>query len=951
MAWYSTRREKAPWPVAPYTRSPQYLTLLAMKRSSSTAALVSLCFSFLTSALCGQSVQISSPGFEQGLNGWSAYVAPDHGELQLSSDSRSGQKSCLAKNRIAFWAGIHQDLTGLVNVGTDYEVRFWVKSATNRSFTIKSEVRQIDDRGVSFVEIGKVQINPDTWTEFHGGLRVQSNGPLQSISLAVGATPGFEDNFLIDDVSVVINDWEDDANDRIEQLRKTDVELELLGENGGALPNYMVNAQQIRSDFAFGSTLNAGSVGNVQYDEFFRDNFEWATVEWHTQWVPTEPTIDQEEYSIADASVAFARDNGIKIRGHAITWASPAFVPTWLDSLSANELRQELDERILNATTHFKGQLAAWDVCNELLHHRYFRNRLGDDITAQIFNQAAANDPATPLFTNEYDILPFADTARTDQYVELLEDLLAAGAKVDGIGIQSHFWNDNVSPKNLEIAFDKLSAFGLPILLTECDFINESDAEKAKHLETVYRYAFSRPEVSGIILWGFWANAHWRGEDAALVESDFTINEAGQKYLELRDEWSTHVKSVSDSQGRLAFRGFQGTYLVSVVNPDTQATSYHIVHVPQSDSGPQQTTLTIPEEDNVLCVYGSATTKTIAVDLNNLSSVAIDDSLIPIPDLPGLRSIEVVGSSSNTELMIKTPVSESPPNYFLRTNRFNGGTQVEVLYSGISNVTVQSTSGTDNIRIFDSPADDEYVSRSDFSVMTTPEMTLRAESFAIVVGEAGAGTDSATLHDNPGQNDLLYCDLTFMRVKKGANNRRATKFEANTIQSDSGNDRLTVKSRIGNSTYDVTPTATTIANGDKTFAFNNLPYIRINGAAGNDEVINISDSPGDERLIIRENSIRFDDSISFLFVAYDFNNTNATASNSGNDVVSIRDTAGDEIFVAVENMAMMSGPNSNHNVSGFDSVYAVGNQGGLNQAYDGNPSFELLFLGSWTFLN
>ena len=915
-------------------------------------AVLIVCFYFSISAY-GQSVQIANPGFEQGgVTGWSAYVAPDHGQLQLSNDSRTGQKSCKVKNRIAFWAGIQQDLTNLVEVDADYEIRFWVKSATNRSFTIKSEVRQLDDRGISFVEIGKVAINPDTWTEFRGGLSVQSNGPLQSISLAIGATPGFQDDFLVDDVSVVANDWENQANERIEQLRKTDVELELLDENGAALSNLSINAQQIRSEFAFGSTLNAASLSNNQYSDFFKENFEWATVEWHTQWVPTEVTIDHEVYSVADESVAFARDNGITIRGHAITWADPGFVPTWLNSLSNVELREELDERILNATSHFKGKLAAWDVCNELLHHRYFRNRLGDDITRQIFNQASGSDPDTPLFTNEYDILPYADTVRTDQYVGLLNNLLAAGAKIDGIGIQSHFWTDNVSPTNLEIAFDKLSAFGLPILLTECDFLNENAAEKAKQLETVFRYAYSRPEISGVILWGFWANAHWRGQDAALVESDWTINEAGQKYLELRDEWSTNVDLVSDSDGRSAFRGFQGTYLVSVANPDTQAVSYHVVHVPKSQSGFQQATLTIPEEDNVLCIYSSPNTETITVDLNNLSVISIDDNLIPLAELPDVQAIQVVGDSGSEELIIKTSASNNSSNYFLRTNRFSGGTGgVEVRYSGVPNVIVRNTTGVDKIRIFDSPGDDQYVSRSDFSVMTTPAVTLRAESFAVTVGDAGAGNDSATLHDNYGENDLLFCDLTFMRVKKGTNNRRATKFETNVIHSDSGNDRLTVKSRIGNSTYDVTPTVTTIGNGNKTFTFNNLPYIRVNGAEGSNEVLNISDSPGDERLIIRENYTRFEDLSTFLFVAYDFSNVTALASNSGNDIASIRDTDGDEMLAADGNMAMMFGNNSHYSVTGFDSVYAVGNQGGLNQAFVDTPAFELMFFGSWDFVD
>ena len=40
-------------------------------------------------------------------------------------------------------------------------------------------------------------------------------------------------------------------------------------------------------------------------------------------------------------------------------------------------------------------------------------------------------------------------------------------------------------------------------------------------------------------MWGFWAGAHWRGEHAAIVNYDWSLNEAGRRYEKLLNEWTT----------------------------------------------------------------------------------------------------------------------------------------------------------------------------------------------------------------------------------------------------------------------------------------------------------------------------------------------------------------------------------------------------------------------------
>ena len=73
-------------------------------------------------------------------------------------------------------------------------------------------------------------------------------------------------------------------------------------------------------------------------------------------------------------------------------------------------------------------------------------------------------------------------------------------------------------------------------------------------------------------MWGFWEGSHWRGADAAIVDLDWTVNAAGQRYQALRAEWTTETNGVAGAVGEFAFRGFHGDYDIRVTLPGGQPT-------------------------------------------------------------------------------------------------------------------------------------------------------------------------------------------------------------------------------------------------------------------------------------------------------------------------------------------------------------------------------------------
>jgi len=98
--------------------------------------------------------------------------------------------------------------------------------------------------------------------------------------------------------------------------------------------------------------------------------------------------------------------------------------------------------------------------------------------------------------------------------------------------------------------------------------------------------------VDGILMWGFWADRHWRGADAAIVDSDWTVNAAGRRYEALLAEWTTSAAGQADAEGRYGFRGFQGEYEITAVPAIGPGTTVQVAVEP--GEGAQQHTVVVP---------------------------------------------------------------------------------------------------------------------------------------------------------------------------------------------------------------------------------------------------------------------------------------------------------------------------------------------------------------------
>jgi hypothetical protein len=92
------------------------------------------------------------------------------------------------------------------------------------------------------------------------------------------------------------------------------------------------------------------------------------------------------------------------------------------------------------------------------------------------------------------------------------------------------------------------------------------------------RICFSHSSVEGIIFWGFMQNQMWRN-DAYLIDSSGNLSVRGQRYEALMNEWTTKDTNYTDTDGNVSFRGFHGSYEITLSAPG-QTPEVHAIELP-----------------------------------------------------------------------------------------------------------------------------------------------------------------------------------------------------------------------------------------------------------------------------------------------------------------------------------------------------------------------------------
>lgn len=267
----------------------------------------------------------------------------------------------------------------------------------------------------------------------------------------------------------------------------------------------------------FGTTDAIGT----QYMKLLAQEFDVLVPENEMKFQSLRPSRATFNYTRPDAMVAFAKTNGMRVRGHTLAWHSQ--LATWLTngSWTQAEARALLDEHISNVVGHYKGQLAAWDVVNEAytdgavtLRSGFWLDQVGRGYMEQAFRTAYATDSTTPLYYNDYNIEPV--NAKSDSVYALLADFKRRGVPVHGVGMQMHLIAGSLpSLTSMAENFARFAALGLKIQITELDIripvpaTSQFLSTQAVNYREIYNLCLQQPACDMVVTWGFTDRASW----------------------------------------------------------------------------------------------------------------------------------------------------------------------------------------------------------------------------------------------------------------------------------------------------------------------------------------------------------------------------------------------------------------------------------------------------------
>ena len=218
-----------------------------------------------------------------------------------------------------------------------------------------------------------------------------------------------------------------------------------------------------------GAAANADALlSDARYGQALAENYSMITPEMHFKFQAIHPQPDGYAFAEADALVAFAARNDMRVHGHTLVWHEA--LPQWVwDLYQARDypaLRRALMDHITTVVTRYKGKVQEWDTLNEIFSTEStepygLRSNAEDEnnlsvwykaFGVQIYIDALRKvkeiDPGAENWINEFGIDQAGSREKLGNMIAFVRYVngLGYGKLVDGIGFQSHNYDPDDDP-------------------------------------------------------------------------------------------------------------------------------------------------------------------------------------------------------------------------------------------------------------------------------------------------------------------------------------------------------------------------------------------------------------------------------------------------------------------------------------------------------------------------
>ena len=292
-----------------------------------------------------------------------------------------------------------------------------------------------------------------------------------------------------------------------------------------------------------GAAIQSRYLAEPLYARTLARHFDYVTAEYEMKWEPTEPQPSVYSFAAADAIVAFAEANRMRVKGHALIWHQS--LPAWVSQLGTSDLQAAVESHIRAVVGRYRGRIAAWDVVNEAvaedgngLRDTVFREKLGEGYLELAFRAAHDADPDALLVYNDYGAEGLG--RKSDTVYALVRRLRDRGVPIGGVGLQMHVAAQS-RPSSADIAANmhRLADLGLLVNLSEMDvrirgvagdLATRLEVQKREYREIVGA-CVAEPRCHAISFWGFtdrysWIDSFFGPDDPLLFDESYAAKPA-----------------------------------------------------------------------------------------------------------------------------------------------------------------------------------------------------------------------------------------------------------------------------------------------------------------------------------------------------------------------------------------------------------------------------------------
>ncbi|MEK5059112.1 1,4-beta-xylanase [Paenibacillus sp. FSL H7-0326] len=287
--------------------------------------------------------------------------------------------------------------------------------------------------------------------------------------------------------------------------------------------------------FHIGAAVNPRTIESQR--SLLKYHFNSLTAENEMKFSSVHPQEDLYTFENADIIAAFAREQGMALRGHTLVWHNQT--PDWLFEnesgglVESDVLMERLRSHIQTVVGRYKDVIYCWDVVNEVIsddekdESAYLRSSrwldiAGESFIAKAFEFAHEADPKALLFYNDYNE---SNPHKRERIYRLVRSLLDQGVPIHGIGLQAH-WNLYApSLDDIRSAIERYAQLGLQLQLTELDVsvfrfedrrtdlvhpTKDMLELQAERYESIFRLLHEyREHISAVTFWGAADNYTW----------------------------------------------------------------------------------------------------------------------------------------------------------------------------------------------------------------------------------------------------------------------------------------------------------------------------------------------------------------------------------------------------------------------------------------------------------